>query len=192
MHVIWFALILVGTSVASVDALHGALASAIAHDTRRLLTRSTSAAAWKAALRQRLIDGHTAALLAGTADRLGVRVGGAALNARNLSRAERVDIARAVAEQLAYLDRFAAALDGLSDRQIAARAASYAASVTATYWRAAAPNLPFYPGDGQTSCLTHCTCRWEKRDDGGYAWVLGDTEHCDGCRQRAAGGPYAA
>lgn len=175
--------------MASVEALRGALTTAIASDTRQLLGGQSSADAWKAAMRQRLIDGHTAALLAGTADRLGLRVGGA-ITARNLSRAERADIARAVAAQAPYLDRFAASLDTLSDRQIAARAASYADSVTPTYWRAAAPSLPFFPGDGQTACLTHCACRWERRDDG-YYWVLGDAEHCDGCRQRAAGSPYA-
>lgn len=176
--------------MASVDALRRSLTGAIDGETAALLAGRVSPDAWKNGMRQRLIDGHTAALLAGTADRLGVQVGGATLNTRNLSRAERADIARAVAAQQPYLDRFAASLDTLSDRQIAARAASYADSVTSTYWRAAAPNLPFFPGDGQTACLTHCKCRWEQHSDG-YYWVLGPTEHCSGCLARAAGSPYA-
>jgi hypothetical protein len=167
------------------------LASDLDHMTSRLVSGQLSPAQWQRAVQGELADYHTAAYLSGAAERLSAPAGSALLNARNLSRAERADIARAVTDQAGYLNGFTASIErgDLSPAQIRARAASYAGGVKATYWEARAPGLPFYPGNG-CECGTNCHCSWQQRD-GEWWWTLGGSvEHCDDCRRRADGSPY--
>jgi hypothetical protein len=52
-----------------------------------------------------------------------------------------------------------------------------------------APDLPQYPGDGNTVCLSKCGCHWELElgDDEWLAtWTLGAKEHCPDCLENAA------
>ena len=179
---------------ADLDTLTAAAARDVTRLTRELLRREISLARWQASMQTAIADAHTAAYVAGVADRLHIRAGSAALNAKNLSAAERTTIRQAVQAQRPYLDRFVQAIRAgdLSNAQIAARASLYADSARATYWRGATAgaDLPFYPGDGGTPCLGHCRCTWQQRG-GAWIWVLGDAEHCDGCKTRAAGSPYA-
>ena len=176
------------------DILTASAARDVTRLTRELVRREISLARWTASMQTAISDAHTTAYLAGVADRLRVRAGSAALNAKNLSAAERATIRQAVAAQRSFLDRFVGAIRAgeLSPAQIGARAALYADSARATYWRGATAgaNLPFYPGDGGTPCLGHCRCTWQQRG-GAWYWILGDAEHCDGCKARAAGSPYA-
>ena len=160
----------------ALDALKGATGA---------LLRGGSSAAWLRAMQAALVKAHTAAFMAGQAERLGVNVS----TLKGLSRAERDDIKQQVAAQLDYLRGFAGALDGLSDAQIAARAALYAGAVRGTYSRARYPKLPFYPGEG-TECKGQCKCSWQDHGDGSYTWVLGAAEHCATCQSRASGSPY--
>jgi hypothetical protein len=100
-----------------------------------------------------------------------------------------------IKEQYGYLRGFAQAItDGtLSEAQIKARAAMYVRSGREAFMRAQAraldaPDLPAYPGDGTTDCLTNCQCRWiirEYRDRWECTWALGIAEHCDTCVGRA-------
>lgn len=154
--------------------------------TGRLL-RGGSSAAWLRGMQAALVKAHTAAFMAGQAERLGVSVS----TLKGLSRAERDDIKRQVAVQIDYLRGFASALDGLSDAQIAARAAMYAGAVRTTYSRARHPRLPFYPGEG-SECLSQCRCSWQDNGDDSYTWVMGAAEHCATCQSRAGGSPYRA
>ena len=160
----------------ALDALKGATGA---------LLRGGSSAAWLRAMQAALVKAHTAAFMAGQAERLGVNVS----TLKGLSRAERDDIKQQVAAQLDYLRGFAGALDGLSEAQIAARAALYAGAVRTTYSRARYPKLPFYPGEG-TECKGQCKCSWQDNGDGSYTWVLGASEHCATCQGRAGGSPY--
>ena len=160
----------------ALDALKGATSA---------LLRGGSSAAWLRAMQAALVKAHTAAFMAGQAERLGVNVS----TLKGLSRAERDDIKQQVAAQLDYLRGFAGALDGLSEAQIAARAALYAGAVRTTYSRARYPKLPFYPGEG-TECKGQCKCSWQDNGDGSYTWVLGASEHCATCQGRAGGSPY--
>ena len=160
----------------ALDALKGATGA---------LLRGGSSAAWLRAMQAALVKAHTAAFMAGQAERLGVNVS----TLKGLSRAERDDIKQQVAAQLDYLRGFAGALDGLSEAQIAARAALYAGAVRSTYSRARYPKLPFYPGEG-TECKGQCKCSWQDNGDGSYTWVLGASEHCATCQGRAGGSPY--
>lgn len=159
------------------------LAAADLQQAVRAYVRSGSAAAFERAMERALVKAHTAAYLRGTADRTGVLATG-------LSRAERADVRALIADQLGYLRDFAAAAPDLSPAAVAARAALYAGAFRATYYGARYPGLAFYPGDGTCACLTNCKCHLEHDDDGVF-WVLGPNDnHCDDCRDRAAGSPY--
>jgi hypothetical protein len=76
------------------------------------------------------------------------------------------------------------------------RAEMYAQSITEAYWRGInreRPELPDYPGSGNTECLTRCRCEWlwdmEDPDNGNWdvTWRLGIAEEsCPTCLARAA------
>lgn len=75
------------------------------------------------------------------------------------------------------------------------RAALYARSTYASFWREAVPvDLPAVPGDGSTQCLTNCLCQWQIEYE--YTrtgrvkavlatWKLDGGEHCKDCEKRA-------
>lgn len=77
-----------------------------------------------------------------------------------------------------------------------ARAAMYAQATKASYWRGyivkiGLPQLPHYPGDGSSECLTNCHC-WldirtlsEQKGDYDVYWKLGAEKHCKTCPRRA-------
>lgn len=151
---------------------------------------------WQRDMERVITRAHTAAWLAGTAERLRVKLDSPLLSQARLSRAERAEIKAVVEKQLEYLAGFVEAKGGLSEAQVAARAAMYAGAVQKTYsesrwgdW-----DLPFYPTDG-SECMANCRCSWEvnDNDDGtGVAyWRLGATErHCTTCPAREADNPY--
>lgn len=142
-------------------------------------------AGFRAAMESALIKGHTAAYLAAVAEKTGVGVDSGLF--KGLSKAERADIRQAVAAQLGYLAGFDPAT--MSEAAARARAAMYAGSIGATYEKARAPGLPFYPGEG-TECLTNCRCHWDDNGDGTYSWILTAKESCPTCEERAAANPY--
>lgn len=168
------------------DRIAALLARDIAGITRELL-QGGAIDTWERRMLDTIARGHAAAAIAGTAGRLGVSAGSKLLNERNLSRAERDEIKRAVAGQLPYLRKFAVELGGLSDAQIAARAGLYAGATRATYYagRWLGKGLPAYPADGGTACLVQCKCSWVERGGMMY-WDLGSAEHCPDCLSRAA------
>ena len=98
----------------------------------------------------------------------------------------------------------------LHEAQIAARSRMYVSSAREAFERgkrraAGAPELPAYPGDGTTICLSRCRCMWDlqqaRENDETVRWrcfwVLDPlAEHCSseeedeegrplGCLQRA-------
>lgn len=97
--------------------------------------------------------------------------------------------------QYQFLDGFARdiAAGNLSEAQIAARANLYFGSARQAFERAKAisrgmPDLPAYPCDGSSECLSNCHCRWdisETRNEWRARWVLGAAEHCATCSDRA-------
>jgi hypothetical protein len=111
-----------------------------------------------------------------------------------LSPAALAAIRRDVAVQLRFLGKFALVVQsaGRWERGWQARAAMYARSIQAPYWRGRTRLLPLpaMPGDGTTQCLTNCKCAWsvqELEGDNNYdcTWVMSDVEHCQTCKQRA-------
>jgi len=103
-----------------------------------------------------------------------------------------------VQEQLGYLDNWKAQIDrdGVTSADaVSSRGRLYAGNANATLQHGKAdamglPALPSQPGDGTTSCLTNCKCRWSIRKDAGdgnytASWRLGAAEHCPECVRRA-------
>jgi len=109
-----------------------------------------------------------------------------------------------IAEQFRWLDRFVAQIEAgeVTGGQIRMRAAMYVRSSNEARSRAYArsvglgPELPAYPGDGTSDCLTNCNCSWDiipvynaEGDQVIYwecYWRLGGSEeHCATCLQRA-------
>jgi hypothetical protein len=145
--------------------------------------------AWDAKMRAVLTRGHTAAWMAGTAERLGVKPDSALFSQRRLSRAERAEIKAVVEGQLTYLKGFAAARGDMSERAIAARADLYPGAVKATYYAARWGDWEIPAGlmPGMQQCITRCLCKIAGiRDNGDGTGVLvrelGGTEwHCTEC-----------
>lgn len=138
--------------------------------------------AWRDGFAALIARYHTAAQLVGQGD-------------VTLTPAGRQALVKAVQAQLGYLDGFAADLRSPSAYAMGrqARAAMYAEAIGASYWRGATRMLPLpaLPKDGTTPCLTNCGCSWEIDElngDGNYdcTWVLGTSENCQTCSQRAA------
>ena len=79
----------------------------------------------------------------------------------------------------------------VSYAQVNARLNMYINSANQALWKGYAkdlPDLPAYPGDGSTVCLTNCQCQWEIIEvEGGWDcyWRLGAAEHCPDCMERA-------
>lgn len=180
--------------MAPADRIAALLARDIADITRDIVGGG-SVEQWERRMLDAIARGHAASAIAGTAERLGVEAGSKLLNERNLSRAERDEIRRAVAGQLPYLRQFAADVQvgRLSEAQIAARAGLYAGAVRATYYAGRwygwdLRGVPI-PADGGTMCLSNCKCVAYVEGD---RWIYETTaaEHCAGCLSRAAKSPY--
>ena len=99
-------------------------------------------------------------------------------------------------EQYGYLNPFMDQIEAgeLSQAQITVRLKMYINSASEAFWRAFARDipidLPHYPGDGSTACLTNCQCRWDIQFVPGVGyncyWILGEAEHCPDCVENAA------
>ncbi len=105
-------------------------------------------------------------------------------------------VGREIRDQYGYLGRFADATPELSEAQSAARSGMYVEAATQSYERANAaaqgvPELPAYPGDGE-SCLggVMCRCAWdiqETEDGWECTWVANDDPAtCELCIEHAA------
>lgn len=102
---------------------------------------------------------------------------------------------QAIVGQYGYIDNFANDLlsGDVSEARARQRAHMYADGSIQSYERARAASfnvdLPAYPGDGGTPCLTGCCCSWDiSRKDGvvSATWKVGGADPCSGCLDRAA------
>jgi len=97
--------------------------------------------------------------------------------------------------QYEYLDNFARDVAGgrYTEAGVAARGRMYAEAASQAFERGnvqsrGMPDLPAYPGDGSTRCLSNCKCRWvikETDDAWECTWKLSPAEHCEDCLDRA-------
>lgn len=142
---------------------------------------------WQIEMRQAMREAWTLQLVAGA--------GG---DKSKIDSAEYLKLGTRLKQQYDYLERFAADITAknLSQAQIAVRSRMYVDAARAIYWQQITGlDLPAYPGDGSTPCLTACKCSWEIkyiRDSTGKIigaiakWVLGRAEHCPVCVKRAS------
>jgi hypothetical protein len=145
-----------------------------------------SIGAWRKQMEQAIRRSQTAAYIAATAERLGVKP---AL-VKGLSKAERKELDARINAQLKYLDGFVQDLKAgkLTMAQASARAALYAGPTRGTYFATRYQGLPFYPTEG-SECKANCKCSWEQKGEQFY-WRMGAAEHCPTCQTRAANNPY--
>jgi hypothetical protein len=154
------------------------------------LTAGGTLKAWRAEMERTIATAYQATFITATAQRLGVPADSPLISRSRLSRAEREDIRRAVAGQLAYLDKFAAdvAAGKLSPAQIAARANLYGPALKSFYYqqRYGEWEIPDSLLPGNQQCLGNCKCRISVADNGDGTGTLtrmmGGTEfHCTEC-----------
>ena len=138
-------------------------------------------AAWQQEVSRQLARYHAAAMLAGA-------------GVERLTSAMTTAVTEDLATQLKFLKQFALVMQGGDQWQAGwnARAQMYAESIKAPYWRGAVKMLalPAMPGDGTSTCLTHCRCAWDVTQlegDGNYdcTWLLSAAEDCQVCKQRS-------
>lgn len=119
----------------------------------------------------------------------------------NMTNSDYDRLARTLNKQVELFRGFAEEVKtgNLTVKQIAARAESYGGSVIHAHEQAvnqaaigddtsADWELPYYPGDGDTECLSRCRCAWEINEDE-YAWTctyhtMGDDLMCEDCIRR--------
>ena len=124
---------------------------------------------WRRDMEQVIARAHAAAWLAGTAERLGVKLDSPLLSRARLSRAERADIKALVEKQLDYLGGFAKDRAEMSEAAIAARMQLYAGATRETFYAArwgdwGVPD-ELWPGNA-SPCLSNCRCSISIADNG--------------------------
>lgn len=93
--------------------------------------------------------------------------------------------------QLEYLNEFRNDLPELTISEVVSRSRMYISSSRQAYERGKTfpLELPAYPGDGTSECLTNCRCAWELQSSTGGKilafWRLNEAEHCKTCVTRA-------
>ena len=113
----------------------------------------------------------------------------------NMTQSDWGRIGQMVRNQYEYLDGFASDIAGgrYTESGVAARSRMYVESSSQAFERGntvtrGMPDLPAYPGDGSTQCLSNCRCRWaikETETDWQCTWKLAAAEHCLDCVNRA-------
>ena len=100
-------------------------------------------------------------------------------------------VGQMVRGQYEYLNAFAdqIASGDYSEQAIAARSRMYIEASGQAFERGkiaaqGVPDLPAFPSDGQTRCLTNCKCAWEIKEtstEWRAFWRLSSAEHCPDC-----------
>lgn len=113
----------------------------------------------------------------------------------NMTQADWGRLGGILRRQYEFMNRFYddLAAGRVSKDQARARAEMYFKSARQSFERGqraalGMPDLPAYPGDGTTQCLSNCQCSWEvqETEDAWLAtWTLGAAEHCPDCVQRS-------
>ncbi len=112
----------------------------------------------------------------------------------NMTQADWGSIGGMLKEQYQYLHRLLQQIEfqQVSPAQIVARLNMYINSANEALWRALGRDLPLqlpaYPGDGSTECLTNCRCEWDIQETEmtyDCFWMLGEAEHCPDCVDRS-------
>lgn len=146
-------------------------------------------ATWQREMERMITRGQTAAYIAGTAERLGVRPDSDLISYKRLSRAERAELKKVVDVQLQYFAGFVKDLPQMSEAQIAARAQLYAGASRETLYRVRWGDwdIPDSLMPCRQACQVQCKCKISVKDNGDGTGVLvremGGAEalHCQEC-----------
>lgn len=157
---------------------------------------NSGSVAWRHEMERIIARGHTAAYIAGVAERLGVKPDIDLISQQRLSRAERAEIKRLVDVQLQYFAGFVKDLPNISTTQIAARADMYSGASRTTYYatRWGDWQIPDQLLPGNAQCLSRCRCAISVQDNGDGTGVLtrvmgGEAIHCTECPALAGDHP---
>lgn len=154
--------------------------------TQRMMDGDISLGEWQSLMKDELRLFNSAQLLVGA--------GG---DPSKVTRADRLRLGPEMKRQYSHLSQFAKdiASGKTTGGGILSRAAMYANSTQASFWRKAMPvKLPAVPKDGTTDCRTNCLCRWrieyEYNDAGDIVavlayWEMAEAEHCETCKDRS-------
>lgn len=168
------------------DAMLDYIKSDIEKLTQRMMDGSISLDVWQTTMKDELRLFNSAQLLVGA--------GG---NPDRITRADRLRLGPELRRQYSHLSKFAEdiASGKVKGGSILSRAAMYANSTQASFWRKAMPvKLPAVPKDGSTDCRTNCLCKWrieyEYDEDGNIVavlayWEMAEAEHCETCKDRS-------
>jgi len=151
---------------------------------RELLNGQITVQRWVLDFRTRLKDVYRNEYLLGRGGR------------QNMTASDWGKLGAMLKKQYQYLNGFARDIQAgkVSEGQMARRAQMYFDSSRQAFERGKSsatgmPDLPAYPGDGQTQCLSNCQCTWdieETNTEWRATWSLGAAEHCPDCVANAA------
>lgn len=149
---------------------------------QRLTSGEIELGDWQITMREELRRAHALQLIAGSGgDKAGVDPN------------DWLKLGNELRSQYLYLEDFGRAIASgdLDSGSIEARARMYARSSRVSFWKQAGGDLelPAYPCDGSSECLSNCGCSWDiqEDEDGANAyWRLGKTDNCPTCLQRAS------
>lgn len=108
-----------------------------------------------------------------------------------LTAQERAKLDAIIQSQREYLDKFAEQLRDIDGSETIRRIKMYANSSRQAYEMARVygiADLPAYPGDGSSECLSNCRCHWDIQvsDSNLVAyWRIDIADNCPTCKQRA-------
>lgn len=166
------------------DSYIGIRASSIQGLTENLIEDNMSRQAWEREMQAEIKGEITALYMLGRGGR----------NAMQPS--DETAIEGLAQEQLKFLRGFSNDIKRgrVTAPQALARARMYAGSGVLAFERGRAaahglPDLPQYPGDGQTVCRSNCRCHLAYEQDGDdwlVYWHLGAAEHCPDCEAMAS------
>lgn len=153
--------------------------------TKKVLERRTTARVWEAAAEKTLAAHHLAAYAQGA----GVPVS-------KLTPKDHEVVEKYLQTQFDHLARFGQDLSvgryAESPSSALNRSSMYADAAKATWWmgKTRGWDLPAWPCDGTTQCLSNCNCTWtiqelEGQGNADAYWRLGTNDHCQTCLVRA-------
>jgi hypothetical protein len=175
--------------VTPVDRITALALAEIERVTRRFADRDPTT--WRREMERVVVTAHTAATWTGVAERSRGPLQFAVARLREMTglmpRQDRERLQQALRDQIGYLRRFAAELDGLSPQAIMARANLYAGAARTTYYTARYGDwdIPDRLLPGNQACVGNCRCTISVRDNGDGTGVLtrvmGGERHCSEC-----------
>lgn len=154
--------------------------------TLKVLEGHVQVPVWQNAMEHALTSAHLAAYATG-----------AGVSIRKLTPHDRSMVEKLLNTQFEHLSQYSTAMKQgkykESPESALARTNMYADATKASWWmgKTRGWDLPAWPCDGTTQCLTNCDCSWEINELPGQGnadayWKLGASDNCQTCAVRAS------